>query len=120
MVNIKITKRQQLLEVNNDMCHNYYYLIYGKFYNEDKTRYRKFKFVLWFDIFDVQEYFEDKEYITNDDIKEYMNEAIFGYTDIVKSYNDTDSLKQFYKICNDTINDYNRTNCRDWGYVYAR
>ena len=47
---IKITKRQKLLEINNDMCHNYYYLVHGRFYNDENTAYRKFKFVVWFDI----------------------------------------------------------------------
>ena len=45
MVNFEITKKQKLYEINNEKCHNYYYLIYGKIYNENKTRYRKFKFV---------------------------------------------------------------------------
>ena len=54
---IKITKRTKLLEINNDMCHNFYYLINGRFYNDNHTAYRKFKFVSWFDIFDVDEYF---------------------------------------------------------------
>ena len=31
---IKITKRTKLLEINNDMCHNFYYLVNGRFYNE--------------------------------------------------------------------------------------
>ena len=75
MVDFKITKKQKILEVNNDKAHNFYYLVYGHIYNEEKTRYRKFKFVEWFDIFDLQEYFE-KEYITEDDIKQYVNELI--------------------------------------------
>lgn len=73
MVDFEITKKQKLLEINNDMCHNYYYLIYGRIYNENKTRYKKFKYVEWFDIFDVQEFFEDKEYITKKDVEEYRD-----------------------------------------------
>lgn len=119
MVDYKITKKQKILEVNNDMVHNYYYLIYGHLYNEDKTRYRKFKFVVWFDICDLQEYF-DKDWITKEDIKEYLEEQIDCNIAIIKDYNDTESLKQFYNFCNDTINDYNGTNCRDRGYIYER
>lgn len=110
MVNFEITKKQKLLEVNNDMCHNYYYLIYGKIYNENKTRYRKFKFVEWFDIFDMQEYYE-KDFITNTEIKAYVNNLIdsigCSYIDDIKNYNDEKGLKEFYNYCNDTIKNYN-------------
>lgn len=111
MVDFKITKKQKILEVNNDMAHNYYYLVYGRIYNKEKTRYRKFKFVEWFDIFDLQEYFE-KEYITNDDIKQYVNELI-DTTNItnIKDYNDKEGLKNFYDFCNDTIRRYNNICC---------
>ena len=99
MVNFEITKKQKLLEVNNDMCHNYYYLIYGRIYNENKTRYRKFKFVEWFDIFDMQEYYE-KDFITNTEIKAYVNNLIdsigCSYIDDIKNYNDEKGLKEFY------------------------
>lgn len=110
MVNFEITKKQKLLEVNNDMCHNYYYLIYGKIYNENKTRYRKFKFVEWFDIFDMQEYYE-KDFITNTEIKAYVNNLIdsigCSYIDDIKNYNDEKGLKEFYNYCNETIKNYN-------------
>ena len=52
MVTYEITKTKKLIEQNNDMCHNYYYLINGRFYNSDKTKYKRFKYVEWFDIFD--------------------------------------------------------------------
>lgn len=107
MVDFKITKRKKILEINNDMVHNYYYLIYGKIYNEDKTRYRKFKYVEWFDIFDVQEYFENKKYITENDIKEYLNILENTYLLNIKHYNDTKNLKEFYDYCNETIKHYN-------------
>lgn len=111
MVDFKITKKQKILEVNNDKAHNFYFLIYGHIYNEEKTRYRKFKFVEWFDIFDLQEYFE-KEYITEDDIKQYVNELI-DTTNItnIKDYNDKEGLKNFYDFCNDTIRRYNNVCC---------
>lgn len=107
MVNVEITKRQKLLEVNNDMCHNYYYLIHGRIYNESKTRIRKFKYVEWFDIFDVQEFFEDKEWITQGDVKEYLNNLEIPYLYNIKDYNDENDLKEFYNYCNETIKNYN-------------
>lgn len=111
---IKITKRQKLLEINNDMCHNYYYLVHGRFYNDDHTAYRKFKFVLWFDIFDVDEYFNgddgDEVYdipITKDMINEYLNECIWAMVNIVSDYNNENQLRNFYEMCNNSIQRYN-------------
>lgn len=106
MVDFEITRKQKILEVNNDMCHNYYYLIYGRIYNKDKTRIRKFKYVLWFDIFDLQEYFE-KDIITKDDIKEYLDTLENVYLLNIEHYNDEKGLKDFYEYCNETIKNYN-------------
>lgn len=111
MVNFEITKTQKIKEVNNNMCHNYYYLIYGRFYNEDRTKYRKFKYVIWFDIFDMQEYY-GKDFITNEEIKNYVDNLIFGisYTYHIKNFDDEKKLKEFYKYCNETIDEYNKCN----------
>lgn len=108
MVDFEITKQQKILEVNNDMCHNYYFLVYGRIYNEGKTRMRKFKYVQWFDIFDVQEFFEDKEWITQEDVREYLNNLEVPYLYNIKDYNDEKGLKEFYEYCNETIENYNR------------
>lgn len=104
--NVKITKKELLKEISNGMCHNFYYLIYGKIYNQDNTRYRKFKFVECFDIFDLQEYFE-KDCITKNDIKEYANEIAFSNIGYIKNYNDT---RDFYNFCNESIKNYNESN----------
>ena len=104
---VELTTHKKILEVNNDMCHNFYYVQYGRIYDADKTRYRKFKFVLWFDIFDVMECF-DKDAVSKQDITEYANEIAWctceTYKGSIKSYND---CKAFYDWCNKTINDYN-------------
>ena len=112
---IKITKRTKLLEINNEMCHNFYYLVHGKIYNDNHTAYRKFKFVCWFDIFDVDEYFNgddsDEAYdvpITKDMIMEYLDECIWATITMVKDYDDETSLKYFYDLCNDSIMRYNK------------
>lgn len=106
MVDFEITRTKKLLEQNNEMAHNYYYLIYGRIYNEERTRIRKFKYVLWFDIFDLQEYFE-KDIITKEDIKNYINDLEIGYLMNLKDYNDIEGLKDFYDYCNETIKNYN-------------
>jgi hypothetical protein len=111
---IKITKREKLYEMNNEMCHNFYYLVHGRFYNDDKTAYRKFKFVVWFDIFDIDEYFNgddgDEVYdipITNNMIMEYLDECIWAMVNIVSDYNNENQLRYFYQHCNDSIRRYN-------------
>lgn len=107
--NIKITKTSKLLEVNNDMVHNFYYLVHGRIINENRTKYKKFRFVLFYDVFELQEYFETKDnetvVITKDMEKEYRNYLIFNMVDTIKSYNDT---KYFYELCIDTIKNYNK------------
>lgn len=110
MVDFEITKRQKIREVNNSMCHNYYFLVYGRIYNEGRTRMRKFKYVEWFDIFDVQEFFEDKEWITQEGVREYLNNLEVPYLYNIKDYNDEKGLKEFYNYCNETINEYNKCN----------
>ena len=108
MVNYKITKKREILFVNNDMTTNYYYLVYGKFLNDDNTKYRPFRFVLWFDLMSIQEYY-DKDTITKYDLKEYLDEAIYSIIDSfnIKDYNDKEHLKEFYTMCNKTFKDYN-------------
>ena len=86
------------------MCHNFYYLIHGRIINDEKTRYKKFKFVLFFDAFDIQEYFE-QEYYTKDNIKDYINALIDGYIGIIQDYNNT---RDFFITCNQTIERYNK------------
>lgn len=111
MVDYKITKRTKLLEVNNDKAHNYYYLVQGKIYNEEKTKFRRFKLVEFFDIFDLMEWY-DKDYIKNDDILQYVNELVDNDIMIIKDYSDIEGLKRFYELCNNTIKNYNNFNGR--------
>lgn len=106
MVNYEITKKTKILEVNNELTHNYYYLVYGKIYNEKKTQYRRFKYVLWFDIFDLQEYF-DKNFITKDDIKIFLNDIENPFIINLKSFDDKEGLKELYNFCNETIKNFN-------------
>lgn len=103
---IEFTKINKIYEVNNDMTHNYYYIYYGRIYNKEHTRYRKFKYIDWFDVFDVQEYFE-KENITKEDIREYALNLENSYLMTIKDYNDMKGLKEFYSFCKDSIKNYN-------------
>ena len=104
---IEYTKINKIYEVNNSMVHNYYYIYYGRIYNEEHTRYRKFRYIEWFDIFDLQEYY-GKDFITKEDIKNYALSIENSYLLSIKDYNDTKHLKEFYNYCNETIKNYNR------------
>ena len=105
---VELTKREKLLEVNNDMCHNFYYLQYGRIYNADKSQFRRFKFVLWFDIFEVMEYFE-QDSVSKQEIEEFANETAWCTSETfqhgIKSFDD---CQEFYDMCNSTIEEYNK------------
>jgi hypothetical protein len=107
MIDFKITKKTKILEVNNSACHNYYYLIQGRLFNDQKTKYKKFAYVLMFDIFDLQEYFE-KETISKTDIKQYINELENIYLLNIKNYDDKEGIQDFFNYCNETIKKYNK------------
>ena len=100
---IKITSRIKLFELNCDKCRNYYYGFKGRIYNNEKTKYKCFAFVVWFDNFDLQEAYESED-ICEDDILEYANELADCYLGLIKSYDD---CKEFYNECNRTIEEYN-------------
>jgi hypothetical protein len=105
---VELTTHKKLLEVNNSMCHNFYYLQYGRIYNADKTSFRRFKFVLWFDIFDVMEYFE-KDVVTKKEIAEFANEVAWSMSETYKGgIKSFDDCQEFYDFCNKTINDFNK------------
>lgn len=106
MIDFEITKKQKILEVNNEMCHNYYYLIYGRLYNENRTKYKKFKYILFFDIWDLLEYYE-KDFVTQEEIKDYIEAIENPYLTSISNYNDIKNIENFYKFCNETIENYN-------------
>lgn len=113
MVDFKITKTKLLWEQKNDMVHNYYYLFQGRIYNEDKTKYRKFKFVEWCDIFDAMEYFE-KDYIALKDVKEFLTETMCSRLECIKDFNDENTLRDFYNDMMESIESWNKIACY-WG-----
>jgi hypothetical protein len=105
---IELTKLEKLLEVNNSMCHNYYYLQYGRIYNADKTQFRRFKFVEWSDIESICDYYE-KDFVTKEEIRRCMGEYAWVTCEsqadyLIKSFDD---CQAFYDWCNETINKYN-------------
>lgn len=103
-----ITKTILLNEVRNDKCHNWYYGFYGRIYNDNETRYKKCSFVLMVDSEDILEYYDGKENITQQDIRDYVK--FLALENLYSDTKDYNNLKGFYAWCNDTIDRYNRMN----------
>ena len=106
---VELTKMKKLLEVNNSMCHNYYYVQYGRIYNKDRTQFRRFKFVEWSDLESICDYYE-KDLVTNEEIRWCMGEYAWATCDskvdyLIKSFDD---CQDFYDWCNETIKNYNK------------
>ena len=108
---IKINKTEKLLEVNNTMVHNFYFLIKGRMYNNSKTESKKFKFVIWFDVFELLEYFESDSY-SESDIYDFLNDLTANELSLIKSYDD---CQDFYNKCHQSIDKFNEGNL----YIFA-
>lgn len=104
---VKITKRSLLHEMNNSMCHNFYFLVNGQIINEAAKRYRKFRFVVWFDCEEVAEFY-DLDKIGKADVMEFLDERISCNVDMIHSY---DNTTDFYGYCRESIEHWNEV-CR--------
>lgn len=102
---IEITKKQILRDVSNDMSTFKTYLVYFKFYNETKTRFRKGHFVQTIEHNELFEY-ADKDFLTKKEQNEITHEIIFSTIEAyATNYNNP---KQLFDFCNETIKDYNK------------
>lgn len=102
---IKITKRTLVYHPNNDMVCNWYYLVQGRIINDQKTRFRKFKFIVMFDADDLWEW-NNKETISQADLREYTDELAYAqFTCYIANYDD---VSEFYKLCSESIERYNK------------
>lgn len=107
---VKITKRQLLRHDNNDMVTNWFYKVNGRIYNDSGDRYRSFRFVAWIDGDDLWFYDGDGKTDNEEDwtfvpLDEYLDYyAIPGFTNLIKSYDDTTA---FYDACNESIEHWN-------------
>lgn len=118
---IEITKQRLLREVNNSMCHNFYWLFNVRFTCPVTNRVARAKFVLWDDIESICEYFTDEdaeEYVSvsKAQIKGYGKErawstvlSYFGWQDEDKALADYPQKlwDEFVEFCNKSIEDYN-------------
>lgn len=100
---IKITRRQNIYEVHNGTVGDqYYYLVHGKIYNDEYSKLKRFKFVVWFDGNDLWDFFGEN--YTADRILEYVNGLIHSYTSLIVDF---DNCDEFYEACNKSIEHYN-------------
>ena len=107
-----ITKMRLIREVNNDMCHNYYYEVNWRVYT-DATHFFRGSFVIWFDTFDVDAYYYNsgKERFSKKDIREYAEVIAVNFLcDAPKKEVNAETIRPFYNQCRETINNYNGSN----------
>ena len=105
MLKYKITKTSLLRHVCNDACNNYYYEIKARLYVSE-THFYRVAFVISFDAFDVQDYFE-KDCYTKQDLKIYKDEIAHAFCCDLTAYDESE-ITQVYDICNKTINGFNQ------------
>lgn len=103
----QITKMRLIREVNNCMCHNFYYEVRFRVYTS-ATHYYKGNFVVWFDTEELAEHYEGKKRITKKDIRNYAEETAWAFLGMAPDRNvNADTMRPFYADCRRTINDYN-------------
>lgn len=113
-MNYKITKKELLKDVNNEMTTYKQYLVHFKVYNEEKTKYRKFKYVQLIYHDDLFEYAE-KDYLSLKEQAQITNEIININVEsllyeFLQNYEDLDGIKGLIKFCNTSIRNYNKSN----------
>ena len=116
---IKITKRKLIDEAHNSTVGNqWWYLVNGRIENDDRTYYKPFKFVLFFDGDDLWEsgLVEEDEVITGKVLRQYVDELSWSMTELIRSYDD---CKDFIDACNDTIERWNNWVRRAYNYGFC-
>ena len=106
-----VTKIRLIHEVNNEMCHNFYYEIRFRVYSNEH-HYWKGNFVEWFDTNDLAEYY-DKDTFTKKDIREYIEMLASNFLeDAPRKAVSRETMRPFYEKCRNTIENYNTRNVR--------
>lgn len=100
-----ITKKRLLGEVNNSMCHNWYYEYHFRLFNTDDTYFHG-HFVLWFDIDEICEYF-GTDHVTKKQIAEYADEIGWNFLASAPDEVTKEKVRPFWEMCRDTIRKHN-------------
>lgn len=105
---LKITKKEKLLSASQPVYVDYY-LIHGRIYNDDGTRYYKFKFVL---AMDLELDLWDPETESEIPYSDGLNALIDGFCcDAGDAFNNDAIRARFFGDCNETIRGWNNS-CR--------
>ena len=102
---IKVTKKERLLSVRNEWAAGDYYLIHGRFYDDSKTYFYRFKFVLHIDL--ACDLWDGENDIPYD---EALNDMIWAF--LYSAGDDIENktrLQMFFDDCNATIEKWNRS-----------
>lgn len=103
---IKITKKEILQEMNNEMCAFKKYLVHFKLLDATRKFYKTGKFVQVIEHNEIFEY-ADKDFLTEQQQNKTTNEILI---DIISNYCENfEDTKELQKFCNDTIKEYNKS-----------
>lgn len=118
---IKITKKEILENVSNEMNTYKKYLVYVNAYNTNRTYRFKTKFIYTIEHNELFEY-ADKDFLTLKEQKEITNEILYSILDTFNTEKDTSNFEDFKiavknlrEFCNETIREYNKSITR---YAY--
>jgi hypothetical protein len=106
----EITRIEKLYETNNDMEHHYWYLVHLRIINKEHTKYKKIRYVIDFDSFEIQEYFE-QEFYTKQNINEYKNELASNVVYLYLKDDIFHNCNELIEYAQNTINNYNSFVC---------
>ena len=117
MGHIEITKKVCLNSWANSTCSGAYYLIHGRIYNEQKTAFYRFKFVLLLD-FALDTW--DAENERDIPVKDALDDMAWAFIpDAVDLFEDDARRIAFIRECNVTIDKYNERNRRGRAFCFC-
>lgn len=100
---IKITRKQKLLEIGNSWCdYVNFWLIHGRIYSDDGKYYKRFKFIAEVN-FSADGWNEEEN--RNYTEQELMENIIDSYLTHIDSF---ENCGYFYEMCNNSIERWNK------------
>ncbi len=103
----RITKIRMIREVNNCMCHNFYFEIKWRVYAGELAYYRG-NFVVWFDTDDLYDFYE-KDTFSKADVKGYAEELAGCFLSDAPLNPTAETMRPFFAKCRESIEHYNGT-----------
>lgn len=117
MGSVDITKKECLNSWANTTCSGAYYLIHGRIYNDSRTAFYRFKFVL---LLDYGMDLWDAETETDIPEKEALNEMAWAFIPDTGDLFENEKYREaFFRECNETIDKYNERNRRGRAFCFC-